>query len=83
MAKCLYNGLNYPFYSVLAWMWDADHGEYDLYTLLDTESLEEARSKMNAVDISADHIAEVKIEMDDGEDVTWICTRDECGVYDT
>lgn len=87
MAKCLYNGLNYPFYTVSAWKWVEDShnekcGEYELFTLLETESKEEAMAKMNSVKISA-NLIEVILELDTGEDVEWIGTRDEYGYYDT
>lgn len=87
MAKCLYNGLNYPFYMVDAWKWVKDGskengGEYELFCLLETESYDEAMEKAKSVKISAD-CPEVIIKQDDGEDVEWVCTRDEYGFYDT
>lgn len=87
MAKCYYNGLNYPFYTVSAWVWEKDEsmeqgGEYCLVGLLDTESYDEAMAKANAVKISAD-CPEVRVELDDGEEVNWVGTRDEYGWYDT
>ena len=70
MAKCLNNGLNYPFYIVSAWEWVKDErkengGEYDLFTLLETEDEDEAMAKANAVKISAD-CPEVLITLDTG-----------------
>ena len=87
MAKCLSNGLNYPFYIVDVWKWVKDEnsekgGEYELFGLLETESYEEAMSKAKSVKISAD-CPEVLIQLDDGEDITWVGTIDEYGFYDT
>ena len=87
MAKCLSNGLNYPFYIVSAWKWVKDDGkenggEYDLFTLLETEDRDGAIEKAKSVKISAD-CPEVLIEMDTGEDMEWVGTIDEYGFYDT
>lgn len=87
MAKCLSNGLNYPFYYVDAWEWvkseeKENGGEYDLFCLLETEDREEAIAKANSVTISAD-LPEVTVYMDTGEDTVWVGTRDEYGWYDT
>lgn len=87
MAKCPWNGLTYPFYIVSAWKWVKNEskepgGEYDLFTLLETEDREAAIAKANSVKISADR-PEVLVQMDTGEDMEWVGTRDEYGWYDT
>lgn len=87
MAKCLRNGLHYPFYIVSAWEWVKDEtvergGEYELFTLLETEDYDEAMAKMNSVTISAD-CPELLLVRDDGDDEVWCGTRDEYGFYDT
>ncbi|MBQ1573715.1 MAG: hypothetical protein IIZ78_21530 [Clostridiales bacterium] len=87
MAKCLSNGLNYPFYIVSEWKWVKDKskepgGEYYLFCLLETEDRDEAMAKAKSVKISAD-IPEVRIEMDTGDEIEWVGTIDEYGFYDT
>ena len=87
MAKCLSNGLNYPFYIVNAWKWvknknAEEGGEYDLFCLLETEDHDEAMAKAKSVKISAD-IPEVRIEMDTGDEIELVGTIDEYGFYDT
>ena len=86
MEKCLRNGLYYPFYIVDAWKWVKDKrkengGEYELFTLLETESREEAMAKAKSTKLSTD-VPEVIVRLDTGEDIEWICTIDESGLYD-
>lgn len=87
MAKCLSNGLSYPFYTVSVWEWVKDKskdngGEYSLFRILETEDRDEAMAKAKSIKISAD-CPEVLIQCDDGEDINWIGTIDEYGFYDT
>ena len=85
MAKCLRNGLNYPFYYVSVWKWieekrKEDGGEYWPITILETEDEGEAMSMAKSVTISPD-TPQVNIRLETYDGVEDVGVIDESGFY--
>lgn len=85
MAKCVSNGLEYPFYIISAYVWKKNtakenDGDYVLRKLLETEDFTEAISAFKQAKITNTR-PEIKLEMDNEESVEWLNTKDETGYH--